>query len=102
MESTENNGKKSKGIGKFFWSLLMIVFLLLGTILIAALMFSGDLESGDDAIGVLALAIVFSILWIILVFAIPYFRKIRTLKWFAFLAFLDILWFGYLIFQTAN
>ena len=101
MSSDESLGKKTaKGIGKFFVGLLMFIILVAITLLVLGMAVFEFIETDMDTPVALGIGIGLSVLYAIIVFAIPYIRKIGIVKWWAILALGDAAWWAYLLFTS--
>lgn len=99
MSSDESLGKKAaKGIGKFFIGLLMFIILAAITVLVLGIAVFEFIYTDLDTPVALGIGIGLSVLYAIIVFAIPYLRKMGIVKWWAILALGDTAWWTYLLF----
>ena len=90
--------KAAKGVGKFFVGLLMFIILLAITIFVMGAAVFEFFHSNIDTPVALGLGIALSLVYAIIVFVIPYLRKMGTVKWFAICALGDAAWWAYLLF----
>ena len=99
--TNDSSGKKAaKGLGRFFVGLFMFIILTAITVFVLGVSVFEFITSDMDTPVALTLGIVLSLIYAIIVFIIPYLRKIGTVKWFAFLALGDAAWWAYLLFTN--
>ena len=99
MESESSLGKKAaKGLGKFFVGLLMFVILIAITLVVMGIAVFEFIYIDLDYTVALAIGIGLSLIYAIVVFAVPYLRKMALVKFWAILAILDAAYWAYLIF----
>lgn len=96
---TENSITKStaKGIGRFISGLIMFLILVGITFVVLGVAVFEFIHLDMEAKGALTIGIVLSIIYALLVFIIPYFRKSPTVRWFAYCALGDAIWWIYLL-----
>ena len=58
------------------------------------------INSDMDTPVALGLGIALSLVYAIIIFIIPYLRKIGSVKWFAYIAIGDAIWWAYLLFTN--
>ena len=98
MSSTDSIGKTAaKGFTKFLVALAMFIVLLAITLLVLGTAVFDFLNFDLKAKRALILGIVLSIIYGLVVFIIPYFRKSGTIRWFGICAFGDAAWWAYLL-----
>ena len=101
MTTNDSLGTKAaKGLGKFFVGLLMFIILVAITLFVLGAAVFEFIESDMDTPVALGLGIGLSVVYAIIVFVIPYLRKIGTVKWFAICALGDAAWWAYLLFTN--
>lgn len=101
MTANDSLGKKAaKGLGKFFVGLLMFIILVAITLFVMGVAVFEFLDSDMDTPVALTTGIVLSVIYAIVVFVIPYLRKMGTVKWFAICALGDAAWWAYLLFTN--
>ena len=98
MTTHDSLGKKAaKGLGNFFVGMLMFIVLLAITLFVMGVAVFEFLDSNMDTPVALTIGIVLSLIYAIIVFVIPYFRAMGTVKWFAICALGDAAWWAYLL-----
>jgi uncharacterized membrane protein len=98
MASDVSIGKRAaRGTVKFFVGLLMLIILIAITVLVLGMAVFEFIESDIDTPVALGVGIGLSVVYAIVVFAIPYLRKMSIVKWWAILALLDAAWWAYLL-----
>lgn len=101
MTANDSLGKKTaKGLRKFFVGLVMFIILVAITFFVMAVAFFEFLNLNMGTPLALTIGIVLSVIYAIVVFVIPYLRKMRTVKWFAICALVDAAWWAYLLFTN--
>jgi len=95
----DSTGKKiGKGIAKFFVALLMFIILIGITLFVVGVAIAEFINSDMDTPVALTLGIILSVIYAIVVFAVPYLRKMKnSCRWFAILALGDAAWWAYLL-----
>lgn len=89
--------KASKGIIKFLVALLMFIILVAISLFVMGVAVFEFLDSNIDTPVALTLGVILSVLYAIVVYIIPYLRKISSVRWFAFCALGDAAWWIYLL-----
>lgn len=105
MENNTENTKKDssgktigKGALKFLVGLIMFLILLAINLLVLGIAVFEFIESDMDTPIALTIGIVLSLVYAIVVYAIPYLRSMKnTCRWWAWLAIGDAIWWGYLL-----
>lgn len=101
MSTAESLGSKAaSGIGKFFIGILMFIILVAITIFVMGAAVFELINSSMDTPVALGLGIALSVIYAIVIFTIPYLRKIGTVKWFAICAIGDAVCWAYLLFTN--
>lgn len=105
MENNIENNKKDsfgkklgKGTGKFFVGLIMFLIIIAINLLVIGIAVFEFIELDMDTPIALTVGIVLSVIYAIVVFAIPYLRSMKnSCRWWAWLAIGDAIWWGYLL-----
>jgi len=98
MKTNESLGKKSaNGVTNFFVGLLMFLILIAITLFVLGVAVLEFLNFNMGTPTALGLGIGLSVIYAVIVFAIPYLRKMSTVKWFAICALGDAAWWAYLL-----
>lgn len=101
MEKKEKNsiGKNvAKGTGKFLVGLIMFLILLAINIVVIGVGVFEFINLDMDTPVALAIGIALSLIYAIVVYAIPYLRSMKnTCRWWAWLAIGDAIWWAYLL-----
>ena len=98
MSSEESLGKKAAGgFARFLVALVMFIVLVAITIFVLGVAVFEFIDSNIKTPKALITGIVLSLLYAIIIFVVPYLRKIDSVKWFAFCALGDAAWWAYLL-----
>jgi len=101
MTTNDSLGKKAtKGIRNFFVGLLMFIILVAITLFVMGVAVFEFINSNMETPVALRLGICLSVIYAIIVFVIPYLRKMNSVKWFAICALGDAAWWAYLLFTN--
>jgi hypothetical protein len=98
MSSDESLGKKAaSGFAKFLVALVMFIILVAITVFVLGVAVFEFINSNIATPKALITGIVLSVIYAVIVFVVPYLRKIDSVKWFAFCALGDAAWWAYLL-----
>jgi len=98
MKTNESLGKKAgNSITKFFVSLLMFIILIAITVFVMGVAVLEFINFDMDTPMALGLGVGLSLIYAVIIYAIPYLRNMSSVKWFAICALGGALWWAYLL-----
>ena len=99
MSNKETLGKQAaSGLLRFIVGLIMFLILAGITFLVMGAAVFEFIHMNMKTPAALTLGIVASLIYALIVYLIPYLRKIGTVRWFAYCALMDAAWWAYLLF----
>ena len=96
-ENVSLNEKKSNGVVKFFVGFFMLLIAIAINVLVIGMGIFEFINSDMDTPVTLAIGVALSVVYALIIFVIPYLRRMGFVKSLAFLALGDAAWWIYLL-----
>ncbi len=101
MSANDSSAKKGpSGFAKFITALVMFLIILIINAFVIGVAIVEALNLKMKTPVALTLGIVLSLAYALIIYIIPYLRRIKSVNWFAYCALGDAAWWAYLLFTN--